>query len=875
MIIISQKMGYLSSRLPKKGEAYMRNESRLPVSLPEICAPRDKLMSLYDNVVKKQIVYVHAPSGYGKTVSTLLWLKRSNRQFAWLTLDKYDNTLSVLYRSMCRSLLALSQVSYQDDSAARQNIELNRFVVSPAFSSSPVENTIEFITMLSWGEGQYALTLDDLHSITNEEILKSLPYILKRLPPCVTVLLLSRTAPLGAISAMSDAGNDKLGLIGSHELMFTPEEIRRHFISYGLFISAERANDIFTYTDGWIIILNAMLISGNQKLSNKEVLPNLESYLEKNIWNVFDEATQTFLMKTSVVDSFTLELCELLTESPSSSETLDVLDMLIQGNINLALVGGEYRYHNLFLEFLRGKLEKSGIEQNALFESAAKYYLKTEQFFKAAAYSERTNNGHLNRDIIQMFFQSKNPALEQFLEMSQVFDLKGIPAERLTRAPILYMPNILSSFLRGDTENTKALFDRFYAALPEFMQMNHPIGDVAVTRLLLDFRVKLSELSAFMDSLKIKRDKKVPGQAAVVTVQMPMLHRGARDFYEFLDAETKEAARGMFSCLLPIDCDHFYQGITAGLLMEQNRLGEALDVALAAYGGMTGETAVEIAFGISICLAEIYSALSDKEHYQTILEQLKQHIDDSKAQYLLKNLTAYVSRLKLWDSDTNAAREWLDNYFVSESAYGEFYRIYQNFTTARAQIVLSRTGNALAILERLAKLGTEMNRPLDSAEAGVLIAIVEWAAGKKKEARDRILGVLAAMRPYSFIRVIACEGKSVLPILTAAIKKLDKEPVKDERLYRFTKEVYYAAYEQSKRFKGLTNGLQLKEVKLSPKQTQVLEFLSKGITNAEIIAITGLSINTIREHTRIIYRKLEVTNAMDAVVKARQLGILK
>jgi LuxR family maltose regulon positive regulatory protein len=106
------------------------------------------------------------------------------------------------------------------------------------------------------------------------------------------------------------------------------------------------------------------------------------------------------------------------------------------------------------------------------------------------------------------------------------------------------------------------------------------------------------------------------------------------------------------------------------------------------------------------------------------------------------------------------------------------------------------------------------------------------------------------------------------------LRNLDKEKEKDESLYQFTKEVQVASYEQSKRFDGITSGLQLKQVKLSPKQTLVLSLLAKGHKNNEIIEITGLSINTIREHTRIAYRKLEVTNALDAITKAKQLKLL-
>ncbi|HHV12415.1 MAG TPA: response regulator transcription factor [Clostridiales bacterium] len=66
-----------------------------------------------------------------------------------------------------------------------------------------------------------------------------------------------------------------------------------------------------------------------------------------------------------------------------------------------------------------------------------------------------------------------------------------------------------------------------------------------------------------------------------------------------------------------------------------------------------------------------------------------------------------------------------------------------------------------------------------------------------------------------------------------------------------------------------------KPVKLSKQQKSVLELLAKGYKNAKIVDMTGLSINTIRYHTKIVYRKLDVSNAMDAVLRARELGLIE
>lgn len=156
----------------------------------------------------------------------------------------------------------------------------------------------------------------------------------------------------------------------------------------------------------------------------------------------------------------------------------------------------------------------------------------------------------------------------------------------------------------------------------------------------------------------------------------------------------------------------------------------------------------------------------------------------------------------------------------------------------------------------------------------MLLSVADWITGNKKDAQTRLLQVLSSLQPFGFTRVIANEGKAVLPILSAVIRKMEKSRGTEEVLLRFTKEVYFTAREQARIFKGLTYHAELVMVKLSPRQKQVLDLLSRGHKNAEIIEITGLSLNTIRTHTRVIYQKLEVNNATDAIVKARQLGLL-
>ncbi len=63
-------------------------------------------------------------------------------------------------------------------------------------------------------------------------------------------------------------------------------------------------------------------------------------------------------------------------------------------------------------------------------------------------------------------------------------------------------------------------------------------------------------------------------------------------------------------------------------------------------------------------------------------------------------------------------------------------------------------------------------------------------------------------------------------------------------------------------------------IDLSARELEVLQLMSKGFSNKEIAEKLFVSLNTIKTHTSNIYLKLEVGNRTQAIVKARELGVL-
>lgn len=61
--------------------------------------------------------------------------------------------------------------------------------------------------------------------------------------------------------------------------------------------------------------------------------------------------------------------------------------------------------------------------------------------------------------------------------------------------------------------------------------------------------------------------------------------------------------------------------------------------------------------------------------------------------------------------------------------------------------------------------------------------------------------------------------------------------------------------------------------RLTPRELEVLRWLSEGLTNKEIARRVSLSPETVKEHVMNVYRKLDVEDRVGAARRARTLGL--
>lgn len=838
--------------------SHLQTDKLIPIDLPEICAPRPELLRHFDKAAGKRCIYVGAPAGCGKTVSALLWIQKSGCKAVWMGLDEYDNAPAAFYRFFCKAFFS---VIVHEES-------LSEIIKGPAFNGSPVEYTMEVLARLSFDEkSRYVLVLDDFHFITHEEIFKSLTYILKRLPLSVTVLLLSRNAPPAFLSPLEESG--KVAFIGALELAFKGDEIRRFFASYGRFITEKEADQIFSLTEGWAIAVGALALSGNVTAGGEIKRGLLDQFIEAQIWNKFDEDLRRFMIQTAVVDEFSVTLAAQLSQSPKAES---VLEMLCKGNLFISRQDNEYRYHHLFLDFLRGRPAfEAQLQQEALYRKAAEYYLEHEDCFNALRYFIKSGDGKGMAAALYGFLECTGQSSE---EMLKLYFIKDLPADVLEQNPFLYIVCVYCSFLFSDAKSTYYYFDRLYDRIFDIEQEHKEFLESIFLLFTIDPRYSLAEQ---MDKFQLgatfgAKGNHLPKAMKSLSHNLTYFHRTFRDFCHYaLNMEEFAAEfRRVFFTLLGDHYPLIESGVRSGLLYEKNLLKEA--VTLVASDPATDSA--ELAFMSKMQIAACLFAMGKEEEAARCRAEIKSFLKEENLLYVLPAFSAYETKIKLLDGDKAAAAAWFDNYFVTGEQNPELHKVFIHFTTIRAYIVLGEFNKAHELCEKIKTLARDFGRFLGGIEATVLLTLIKWITGKKQEAASLLQTALTSAEPYHFIRVFADEGKAILPILKKLLKKTGNER---ERVLscKYAQEVYLAAYEHARRHKGMACFSEYKPVKLSKQQKYVLELLAKGHKNAEIIELSGLSINTIRSHTKVVYQKLEVNNVMDAVLRAKELGLIE
>ena len=834
-------------------------------------APRTALMKLLDGLSAKRFIYIHAPAGFGKTVSSLLWLEHREKTIglkrAWVSLDEYDNKTSEFCK---RFVTALAGIQPENDA-------LKELVTHQVFNTSPVEFTLHALDVLTKEQNEIIVVLDDLHIIKNDEILKLIPIFFKRLPTNFTIMLLSRTTLPDSLSEM--AAKEELAVIDAGYLQFSSGEIKVLFDKNGRFLSSRQADEILASTGGWAIGIRALLMSDEKSYNIDLTGRYLESFLKSHVWERWNDRLRYFMTLISVAEELTPDLCEYLTADEKLLKKIPVTEMLaelLRENAFLRETGNNtYRFHDLFREFLMHMLEER--DESLLdrqWDRIADYFHRKKDYFRAVAYyTKGKNDNGIANSLYHMYdYYSSYASIEDTLYSIHLSVNESI----VDKHPFLLEVQIWAAFVEGRAEEFEKLLDRYYKLSPKIILKNPRSALILLMLRVIDYRVSLIRTLQSVQKIPFKGSIKAPTPS--VSQNMPYFHRSFRDFSENIFEIEKnmillDKTMGVIfgAEFISMKCC-----INAGLHYEKGESDEAREHALSACANLLDNSAAEIKFCSMMILASVLYAEGQTSEADKAIDNIRDMIEAEKAYYLNPNLRAYLTRLRLTNGEIEAAREWLKDNNGSVYSNLVFYKLYQYFTTARAHIVMDNTSNAILFLKKLLEISERYRRTLDIIEARILLAIVYWKKGGHGQtiALNYLEQAILEAYEYGYIQVFANEGTELVNMLQKLQKRASQSNYKGNKIPGgFVKTLYIAAVTESKRSKGLTGGRQSEVLTFTDKQKEVMRLMCEGFSRNEIAAKMGLKPNGVKSHTTLIYKKLDVSNSVDAVLKIKELSL--
>jgi len=431
----------------------------------------------------------------------------------------------------------------------------------------------------------------------------------------------------------------------------------------------------------------------------------------------------------------------------------------------------------------------------------------------------------------------------------------------------------------GRNDDMVEYMDQYYARYPEILVRDPALYYNIFFMYLFDIRMKFTDILEKISTLPYKPEINEKGIRGSITINIPTFHRSTLDFSELATDNTEESviytAGENLGWLFGAEANLISSCVTAWLLYEQGYLEKAHVFALAANTELTSHNSQELKFCILSVLYHIMDAMSLKKEAEHLLDRINENIEQHNAYYLTPNFRAMKIRKELANGNTNAARYWLTVNNSSPFDHISLYGIYQIFTTCRAYITCNEYDSAIILLTGVLGFAKKYNRPLDIIEANILLAI----AYKKKNRNFKINALqyletaVSLACTFRYTQIFVNDGAALYAMLEQLVKKNEQKRINTKNSYtEFIKILYAKTSEYN--HNSLTRGKTGSAVVFTDKQKAIISLLNEGKSYNEIMEVIGIKRTTLRSHLSLIYKKLDVSNGVDAINKIKQMELI-
>lgn len=850
---------------------------------------RDRLLERLEAGKHRPLTLVAAPAGSGKTTLVSEWLAVCHQPAAWLSLDQSENDAALFWRH----LLAAIRRVWPD--FGQEILEL--------FQSPQLPATAAFVGLivneLTGKAGRLTLVLDDYHAIALDSIHEGLAALLESLPPALRLVMLTRADPPLPLARMR--ARDQLTEIRTADLRFTPLEAAAFMRDcMGLDLQDLQVQALATRTEGWIagLQLAALAVQGAERPqefvdgftgSHRFVL----DYLTDEVLRRQPPDRLRFLLETSVLDRLCGSLCDALTGTEGGQAMLEQLD---QENLFLVPLDDRrcwYRYHHLFRDVLRARLATGSAAQLQL--RAADWFeqrgLGAEAIPYALAAGAPERAAHLIEQsvAVELFFHGEIATLRNYLAQ--------LPPAVVAGHPWLIVHQAWTWALLGNPAEAGRLADAAASQAPGMADADQLLGQVAAVHayraLLTGEFPRAVACGREAMHLLATSDRGVRGTVAFTLASCSHMMGDLDDADQWCHMavqagrESGNISLAVFALVAHAEVlaargrlheaeerlrmalrwadeqsgrrNHVSSPVLAGLgelLREQGDLAEAerlLQEGLERGRGGYAPKGIARAY---VSLARLQGARGDFPALRRSLDAAMAHMSRIQVGFGAQlALSACAVQWRLAQGDVAAAAEWVEQRLPSvEPAVAWVYE-QEQIIRARLLLAQGRAPEAGELLSRQAATARAGGRTGNWLAATVLEALAADAAGARAAALNLLNEALAVAESEGYVRIFLDEGPAMVRLLEAAG-------------HRYASRLLGVAPPPARAVE------QPLVEPLTDREREVLGLIAGGLTNPEIGARLYIAEGTVKRHISNIFGKLGVTHRTQALVRARELGLL-
>ncbi|MBN1139023.1 MAG: AAA family ATPase [Anaerolineae bacterium] len=861
----------------------------MPPPRPDL-VPRPRLLQRLDEGLRlgHRLTLISAPAGSGKTTLLSEWASQIRDRLAWLSLDPEDNDP---VRFWLYLIATLQTVDAGLGLSAQQMLQAPRVPAAQLVLTSLLND----ITALPH---QIVLVLDDFHLISAQAIQEGLAFLLEHQPRQLHLVLATRADPSVPIARLR--ARSQLTEVRASDLAFTVDEAVTFLNDrMDLGLSLEDVQALEARTEGWAVGLQLAAMSMLGRPDPREFVTTFTgshhyvlAYLTEEVLNRQPKSVQRFVLRTSILDRMCGSLCDAVTSRSDGDTTLSSLQQKSLFVVPLDDEHRWYRYHHLFADLLRRRLEQEAPtgqiaelygrasawhEENGTVDEAVKYALKAQDLERVARLAEEAAQASA--------LDSRLTTLLHWLEMLPEEALQVHPRLQIYRAWALYMNGHLVRSQKMLQDSREAL--ESLPASPENDALRQELTCLLTIIGLVAQGFMCSVNNQLEEAVQIcKKARAMALEAGYVFLAaqateglaLAQYHQGqlrasAESCRQVIALSGQSSGSAWPAAQAPLAASGYVE--LAGIHLEWNDLDAAADFL---------DKALDLCHqvGVTQTLSETYVAQSrlwqargDMEGAAQLLREADR-VSRIEGAYSLANfrLATQQARLNLMAKRPEGVIHWvrqLETTFAPGEAGMPLpispQEIVQTML-ARAYLAQGEAKKALAVLEPLLPPAEAAGGFLRVAEVCLLKALTYQALGDAPTALTFLERTLTLAEPEGYVRLFLDEGPPAARLLYRAAER-GIRPVYAGRLLAAFAKASAASIPRT----STASPSPLIEP-LSERERQILQLIAAGLTNKEIAQKLVLSVGTVKVHAHNIYGKLGVTGRTQAIAKARELGLL-